>query len=46
MNGERISFCKSIFASGKTHLTPEQYTNVWIKLINQLERSKEVVAVH
>ena len=41
MNGKHISFCTSIFASGETHPTSEQYTNVFIKLVNQLERSKE-----
>lgn len=46
MNGKHISFCTSIFSSGETHPTSEQYTNVFIKLVNQLERSKEVVAVH
>ena len=46
MNRKDLSFCTSIFASGETHPTPEQYTNVFIKLINQLEQSKETVAIH
>ncbi len=43
MNGNRHPLCHSVFHN---NLTPEQYTKLWISLINQIERSKETVAVH
>ena len=32
--------CKSIFKGGKITTTKEEYTQKWIALINQLEKSK------
>jgi hypothetical protein len=43
MNGNYRPLCQSVF---RNDLTSEQYTKLWINLINQLERSKETVAVH
>lgn len=43
MNGNHRPLCQSVFNS---NLTSERYTKLWIDLINQLEKSKEVVAVH
>ena len=34
--------CKSIFYSGEA-TTKERYTQVWIRLIDQLEKSKSVL---
>lgn len=36
--------CQSIFHDN--NLTSERYTKLWINLINQLEKSKETVAIH
>ena len=36
--------CKSYFKSGETCTTVQAYTSVWIKLINQLERSKAILS--
>lgn len=44
MNINHPPLCQSIFTSNK--LTSERYTSVWINLINQIEKSKETVAVH
>lgn len=44
MHGEHSTFCHSIFTNDE--LTSERYTKFWIDLINQLEKSKETVAVH
>lgn len=38
------SNCKSIFKSGENKLTPEYYTRIWIALINQVERNKQLLA--
>lgn len=44
MENSRTPLCQSIFSGGA--LTQERYTSVWINLINQIEKSKETVAVH
>lgn len=36
--------CKNFFKSGGSSTTVEAYTSVWIRLINQLERSKGVLS--
>ena len=38
------SHCKSYFKSGENCTTVQNYTNVWIQLINQLERSKLILS--
>lgn len=38
------SICKSYFKSGKNSTTVQTYTNVWIQLINQMERSKAILS--
>lgn len=38
------SHCKSYFKSGENCTTVQTYTNVWIQLINQLERSKAILS--
>lgn len=45
MNGKHPTLCRSIFKNAENALTPEHYTKIWIQLINQLEKSKETVAV-
>lgn len=40
------TFCQSVFRDTENALTPERYTKIWIQLINQIEKSKEIVAVH
>lgn len=44
MENARTSSCQSVFSGGA--LTQERYTKLWINLINQIEKSKETVAVH
>ena len=44
MNDKYLALCRSIFASGGNPPSPEQYTQLWINLINQIEKSKEAVA--
>ena len=36
--------CKNYFKSGGTCATVQDYTDVWIRLINQLERSKAALS--
>lgn len=38
------SICKSYFRSGEECTTVQSYTDVWIRLINQLERSKVILS--
>ena len=38
------SHCKSYFKSGAGCTTVQNYTNIWIQLINQLERSKVILS--
>ena len=38
------SHCKSYFKSGEDCPTVQNYTNIWIQLINQLERSKVILS--
>ena len=38
------SHCKSYFKSGGDCTTVQAYTNVWIRLINQLERSRMILS--
>lgn len=40
----RHSICKNLFKNGKPHTTVQIYTDVWIKVIEQLERSKEILS--
>ena len=44
MENNRALLCQSVFSGGA--LTQERYTQLWITLINQIEKSKETVAVH
>lgn len=37
------SVCRSVFHSGEA-TTKEDYTQVWVRLINQLEKNKRVPA--
>ena len=37
------SVCRSVFRSGDI-TTKEHYTQVWVRLINQLEKNKSVLA--
>ncbi len=43
-SGAVASACKSVFKGGKDAPTPEQYTQIWTALINQMERSRQVLA--
>ncbi len=36
--------CRSVFLKGTRDTTTERYTKVWITLINQIEKSKQVLA--
>lgn len=39
-----IPICRSVFQKGASTTTTEKYTQVWISLINQIEKSKGVLA--
>ena len=39
-----IPVCRSVFQAGAPTTTREKYTQIWITLINQIEKSKEVLA--
>ncbi len=34
--------CKSVFKSGKSITSTKEVTQMWINLINQIEKSKEI----
>ncbi len=36
--------CRSIFKGDKNRPESEQYTRIWIALINRMERNKQVLA--
>lgn len=36
--------CRSVFREGAQATTTERYTKIWITLINQIEKSKAVLA--
>lgn len=44
MNDQRSTICRSVFKSGESATTVEQFTKVWSALINRLEKSKEALA--
>ena len=39
-----IPICRSVFQKGAPTTTTERYTQVWITLINQIEKGKKVLA--
>ena len=39
-----IPICRSVFQKGAPTTTTEKYTQIWITLINQIEKSKELLA--
>lgn len=43
-NNAAVSACRSVFKGGKNRPTSEEYTRIWIALINQIERNKQVLA--
>lgn len=36
--------CQSVFKSGESTTTKNQFTHKWIELINQLEKNKRIAA--
>lgn len=36
--------CRSVFREGSAATTTEKYTQLWTALINQMERSKKILA--
>ena len=36
--------CRSVFREGAAATTTEKYTDLWIALINQMERGKKILA--
>lgn len=36
--------CRSVFQKGASVTTSEKYTQIWITLINQIEKGKAVLA--
>lgn len=36
------TICKSVFKSGESTITTNQFTEKWIELINRLEKNKSV----
>lgn len=39
-----VQVCRSVFREGAPTTTTEKYTQIWISLINQIEKSKQVLA--
>ena len=39
-----VPICRSVFQKGEPTTTTEKYTQIWITLINQIEKSKKVLA--
>ena len=39
-----IPVCRSVFQKSEPTTTTEKYTQIWITLINQIEKSKEALA--
>ena len=39
-----IPICRSVFQKDAPTTTTEKYTQIWITLINQIEKSKKVLA--
>ena len=37
--------CKSVFRSGESTITKEQFTQIWIAMINRIEKGKNVSVV-
>ena len=35
--------CKNIFKNGKTNTSKDKFTDIWISLINQLEKNKKTI---
>ncbi len=42
-NNAAASPCRSIFKGGENRPTPERYTQIWITLINRIERNRQVL---
>ena len=40
---EPVTICRSVFKSGESTTSKNEYTKKWIELINILEKSKGVV---
>lgn len=38
------SACRSVFRQDEEPITSEKYTQLWITLINQIERGKQVLS--
>lgn len=43
-SAEVYSACQSVFREGAQPLTVERYTQLWIHLINQCEREKQLLS--
>ena len=41
-NKESTTVCKSVFKSGESTTTEQEFTDKWIELINTLEKGKSV----
>ena len=39
-NNEKTTMCKSVFKSGENRISKKQFTQVWIELINKIEKGK------
>ena len=44
MKQESPPSCCSVFLEGAAAASAEKYTQLWIQLINQIERSKQILA--
>lgn len=42
---EKEILCKNIFKSGQPEVSRDQFTGLWIRLINQLEKNKANLSV-
>ena len=43
-NEKSKNICSSVFKSGESTTTKNQFTRKWIELINQLEKNKRIAA--
>ncbi len=39
-NDDKTTVCKSVFKSGESTISKNQFTKKWIELINMLEKNK------
>lgn len=41
---KKAPVCRSVFSDGSSVTTCQRYTEIWVRLIHQMEKSKETLA--